>query len=147
MTIQACRGLEPEGTLPLWGQGQQEGGATRSRARRVGGFSPVAPTSHARQCTAPPRLMPAPRAPAASRGKGKFWPSRPRWTCAHAHRGGRPGGAGGISRPFFGAGCLALVPPNNLFRASGHIFNKDCHKKYSKPTTHLDIRRRGVVVI
>ena len=36
--------------------------------------------------------------------------------------GGRPGGAGGISRPFFGAGCLASLSTNNLFRASGHIF-------------------------
>ena len=36
--------------------------------------------------------------------------------------GGRPGGAGGISRPFFGAGCLALVPTEDLCRASGHIF-------------------------
>ena len=28
--------------------------------------------------------------------------------------GGRPGGAGGISRPFFGAGCLALALPKTL---------------------------------
>ena len=27
--------------------------------------------------------------------------------------GGRPGGAGGISRPFFGAGCLALLPTDH----------------------------------
>ena len=102
-------------------------GALRAAVQGVlAGFLRVAPTSHARQCTAPPRLMPAPRAPAASRGKGKCWPSRPRLTCAHAHRGGRPGGAGGISRPFFGAGCLALVPTEDLFRDSDHIFKDEC---------------------
>ena len=51
--------------------------------------------------------------------------------------GGRPGGAGGISRPFFGAGCLASVPPNNLFRASGHIF-KICECDMSLQTVESE---------
>ena len=77
-------------------------GALRAAVQGVlAGFLRVAPTSHARQCTAPPRLMPAPRAPAASRGKGKCWPSRPRWTCAHAHRGGGGQGARGAFRGHF----------------------------------------------
>ena len=77
-------------------------GALRAAVQGVlAGFLRVAPTSHARQCTAPPRLMPAPRAPAASRDKGKYWPSRPRWTCAHAHRGGGGQGARGAFRGHF----------------------------------------------
>ena len=77
-------------------------GALRAAVQGVlAGFLRVAPTSHARQCTAPLRLMPAPRAPAASRGKGKCWPSRPRWTCAHAHRGGGGQGARGAFRGHF----------------------------------------------
>ena len=38
--------------------------------------------------------------------------------------GGRPGGAGGISRPFFGAGCLALVPTEDL---QPIVCNKNTH--------------------
>jgi len=77
-------------------------GALRAAVQGVlAGFLRVAPTSHARQCTAPPRLMPAPRAPAASRGKGKCWPSRPRWTCTHPHRGGAARGRGGHFEAIF----------------------------------------------
>ena len=91
-------------------------GALRAAVQGVlAGFLRVAPTSHARQCTAPPRLMPAPRAPAASRDKGKCWPSRPRWTCAHAHRGGGGQGARGAFRGHFSGLAAWHCSPQRMY--------------------------------
>jgi hypothetical protein len=50
--------------------------------------------------------MPAPRAPAASRGKCKCWPSCPRWACAHAHKWGAARGRAGHFETIFKAGCF-----------------------------------------
>merc|ERR1712086_331249 len=97
----ASRGLEPEGTLPLWRQGRQEGGATRSRARRVGGVSPGGANKPCAAVHCAPQAYACPSRTCGIAGQGQMLAIAPSLDMRLCAQGGGGQGARGAFRGHF----------------------------------------------